>query len=373
MFNPFAVISLVICLYEIVSLILPLKISIYAKILCALILLSGLIKTMLYFRTPTGFDIYELSYSTTLIISAIYNFMIVVFFMLVLKDFAWLLCKLLLRKTFPYSHASTFVLVLGVVATIYGTYQGIKLPEVRTHEIFINGLHEDLDGFRIAMLVDIHASTLNNRSFVKSIVDRTNSLSPDVILIPGDFVDGHVINRYSDVEPLKDLKAANGVYGTSGNHEYYFDFNGWMSTLKNFHVNILENEHVIITSGDGKLIIAGIPDPTGGRMGLVAPDIAHALENAPENLPVILMHHQPQFARDNAKYNISLQISGHTHGGQMPGIDLLVKKFNNGFLRGFYDVDGMQLYVSPGSSQWNGLPLRIFDPSEITLFILRAR
>ncbi len=84
------------------------------------------------------------------------------------------------------------------------------------------------------------------------------------------------------------------------------------------------------------------------------------------------MDHQPRFARDNAKSRVALQVSGHTHGGQIPVVYQITRRFNGGFVRGWYDIDGMKLYVSPGTSQWDGFPMRVFDPSEITLFILKA-
>ena len=108
-------------------------------------------------------------------------------------------------------------------------------------------------------------------------------------------------------------------------------------------------------------------------MGLTAPDLDEALKDVPENIPVILMDHQPRNARRNAEHkNIALQLSGHTHGGQMPVMYSLVKKMNNGFVRGWYDVDNMKLFVSPGTSQWNGFAFRLFDPSEISLFVLHS-
>ena len=345
MLNPFVMISLSICAYEILSLILPLKFSNLTKIILALLLVSGLAKTLMYYRTPTGFDIYEFPYPITVIISTAYNFLIVALFMVIIKDIIWILWKIFAKNPFPSSYASLFVLSIALCSTLYGTYQGIKVPDVNVHEVQIKNLGKDFDGMKIAMLVDIHADNLTGKEFVQAVVERTNSLKPDLILIPGDFVDGQVDSRSADIAPLKNLNAPLGVYGSSGNHEYYFDFEGWMNEFKNLGVKILENEHVILTSGDSKLIIAGLPDPTGGRMGLTKRDISLTLKNAPENMPVILMDHQPSFAAENAKFNVALQVSGHTHGGQIPGIYSLVKKFNNGFVRGWYEIENMKLYV----------------------------
>ncbi len=369
----FAILPITICVYEIVSLILPLKISVWAKILCALILMSGLAKIFAIVRTPTGFDLYEMPYVINLTVSLIFNFVIVAVFMLLIKDAFFIAWKIFSRVPFPHHNASLFVFSVALCATLYGTYQGLKVPDVKTHEVSIENLGKDLDGMKIAMLVDIHADNLTDKDVVRAIVDKTNSLEPDLILIPGDFVDGQVKTRSADLRPIENLKTRYGVYGSTGNHEYYFDYEGWIKEIKNFGVRLLENEHITITSGDSKLILAGIPDITGAQMGLVAPDIKLALKDIPEDVPVILMDHRPEFARENAKHNVALQVSGHTHGGQMPGIYSFVSKANKGFVRGWYDVEGMKLYVSPGTSQWNGFALRLFDPSEITLFILRSK
>lgn len=363
----FMLVPLLICLYEILSMIIPLQISWQMKVLCVLILLAGLAKSMLYRRTATGFDVINMPYIITLSTTFIFNFIIVALFVLLVKDIAFIIWKVILRQSFPMSNASLFALSIALVATVYGTFEGLKVPDVKTYDVEISGLGKDFDGLKIAMLVDIHADSLTNREAVQAIVDRTNSLNPDLILIPGDFVDGQVITRSNDTEPLKNLKAPMGVYAVTGNHEYYFDYEGWMKELPSLGIKFLMNEHVILSSGDSKLVLAGVPDPTGGSHNTEL-----ALKGIPEGLPIILMDHQPRFASENAKLGVTLQVSGHTHGGQMPGIYSMVRKANRGFVRGWYDIDGMRLYVSPGTSQWNGFACRLFDPSEITLFILRV-
>ena len=359
----FILIPLAVCVYEIASLILPLKLPLLGRILSYLILLSGLAKFFLYRPGSNGFDIIALPYWASLLVAVIFNFIIVAFFILVAKDFIFVLWKIFSRlnaggaPAFPHYYASLFVFSIAFCAALYGTY---NLPP-------------EFENFKIAMLVDIHADELTNHDFVQKIVDRTNALSPDLILIPGDFVDGSVKARSHDLEPIKNLRAKFGVFGTTGNHEYYFDFNGWIKEIQNFGVRLLNNEKIILKSCDAELIIAGLPDITGGMMGLTAPDLDEALKDVPENIPVILMDHQPRNARRNAEHkNIALQLSGHTHGGQMPVMYSLVKKMNNGFVRGWYDIGNMKLFVSPGTSQWNGFAFRLFDPSDISLLILHS-
>jgi len=367
----FILIPLAICVYEIASLILPLKLPLWGRILSYLILLSGLAKFLLFRPGAKGLEIIQLPYGASLLAALIFNFIITAFLILLVKDAIFILWKIFLRTKFPGYYASLFAFSLALVATLHGTYEGLKIPPVVTHEVSIKNLGREFENFKIAMLVDIHADELTDYRAVQKIVDRTNALNPDLILIPGDFADGSVKNNKKNLEPIKNLKAKFGVFGVTGNHEYYFDFQGWLKEIKNFGVKLLNNEKIILTSGDSKLIIAGLPDITGGIMGPAAPDLDKTLKDVPEDTPIILMDHQPRNARQNAKYkNIALQLSGHTHGGQMPGIYYLVKKFNNGFVRGWYDVDGMKLFVSPGTSQWNGLAFRLFDPSEISLFIL---
>lgn len=364
----FATLPLLICAYEMLSLILPLKISLPAKILASLILISGLAKLFLLHRTPNGFEIYELHYILTLAATIIFNFIIVAFFLLLMKDFCQLFCRLILRRPFPNYYASLFVLSIALCATLYGTYEGLRQPDVKTHEVAIKNLGREFDNFKIAMMVDIHADVLTNRKFVQELVRRTNALQPDLILMPGDFVDGTVAARSRDLEPLKDLRAKYGVYGTTGNHEYYYDFYGWLNEFPRLGIKMLNNEHIVITSGDSHLVIAGVPDQTGSNH-----DTALAVKDVPENSPVILMDHRPVEAPENSQYKINLQLSGHTHGGQMPVIYSFVKRFNRGFVRGWYEVNDMKLFVSPGTSQWNGFALRLFDPAEISLLVLKAK
>ena len=372
MFNLFTLVPLLVCIYEIISLILPLKIPAWAKLFASLILLSGLAKFM-FRRTETGIDSLNMSYYVMLAASLVFNFIVVAVFILLAKDILFLLWKIFARRSlFPAHNASLFVFSVALVATLYGTYEGLKLPAVKSYDVHLNNLGHDLDGLKIALLVDIHADILTNSNAVQAIVDRTNSLNPDVILMPGDFVDGRVINRRKDLEPLKNLRAKFGVFGSTGNHEYYYDYYGWQKVFPELGVRMLTNEHVVLTSGDSQLVIAGVPDPTGQSMGLDTRSTSSALAGAPQGVPVILMDHQPRDAQANAKQGVSLQVSGHTHGGQMPIIYTITRKANAGYVRGWYDAGAMKLYVSPGTSQWNGFACRIFDPSEITLFTLRA-
>ena len=157
-----------------------------------------------------------------------------------------------------------------------------------------------------------------------------------------------------------------------GNHEYYSDFVAWNAAFERLGLRVLRNEHVVIESAGGTLVVAGTTDRNAERFGLPLPDIKQALAGAPKDVPVVLMAHQPKGADVNAAAKVDLQLSGHTHGGQIAGLHWIVQAANEGFVSGLYDVGAMQLYVSNGTGLWNGFPVRIGRPSEITQFTLRA-
>lgn len=365
------IISIVIFAYELLSLVLPLKIPVYLKILIALILLIASFKNYLFQKFGGGmFFAPDLPRDIVLIGACLYNFLIVALFLLIIKDVIFLICKLC-GISFSVNFASSLVIIISIFLTAYGTYEAIRIPDVETHEVKIKNLHDDFDGFKAVMLVDLHVSALNKKSLIEGIVEKTNNLNPDVILIPGDFVDGLVSQRKYDLEPLKNLRAKFGVFATSGNHEYYSGYIEWLNVLEGFGIKFLENKNIVLTSGDAKLIIAGVPDSQGIAFNFPAPDVKKALNNMPENTPIILMDHRPGNAKINSENGVDLQISGHTHGGMIPILDKIVANFNNGFVKGWYEIGKMKLYVSKGTSLWNGFPMRILDPAEITLFILR--
>ena len=138
MFNPFMLIPLLVCLYEILSMIMPLKVSLWVKLVAALVLLSGLAKSMIYRRTETGFDLVEMPYCVTLFTSCVFNFIIVAVFLLLVKDATYILWKIFVRHSpFPGHYASLFVFSIALVATAYGTYEGLRLPDVNKHDVVI--------------------------------------------------------------------------------------------------------------------------------------------------------------------------------------------------------------------------------------------
>lgn len=256
---------------------------------------------------------------------------------------------------------------------IWGTAQAIRLPEVRPVEIAVPGLPAPFDGYRIVQLSDLHASPLNRAPWVRGVVERTNALRPDLIVVSGDFQDGTVAARADDVRPLRELRAPDGVIGVPGNHEYYTSYPDWMAALRALGITMLENRHVLVERQGKRLAVAGLTDVQARAFGQPPPDLSAALAGIPTGVPAIVLSHRPGSAPEIARAGAVLELAGHTHGGQIRGPDLVTRIANNGFLAGLYDVNGMPLYVSSGTGLWHGLPMRVGRPSEITAITLRAR
>jgi uncharacterized protein len=260
---------------------------------------------------------------------------------------------------------------LAAVAAAIGVHQAMRIPPRKDMEVRIHGLPRQFDGYTILQLTDLHISRLFPASWARAVVERSNELGVDLIVITGDLIDGTLEARRTDIEPLRDLKATDGVYVISGNHEYIFGYSTWMAHFAELRLLSLENRHIVLERKGGKLVLAGITDRASRRIGYPVRDLSAVLEGAPEGVPIILLDHQPRDARHAAKFGVALQLSGHTHGGLILGIDRLAARANAGFVSGRYDVDGMTLYVNNGTGLWPGFALRLGRPSELTRITLR--
>lgn len=267
--------------------------------------------------------------------------------------------------------AAVLMLALSLSVGIYGVYEAQRQPRIVEREAAFAELPPEFDGYRIILLSDLHISASRKAPWTAELVRRACELNPDMILMTGDFIDGTVEARRADVEPLAGLRARDGVFGVLGNHEYYFGWREWTARLEELGADILFDEHRIIRRGDAALAVAGLPDGYSARYGGGAPDARRALEGAPEGAFVIVMDHRPGNARANAAAGADLQLSGHTHGGMVRGLARVIAKYNGGFVNGWYDVDGMKLFVSPGTGIWNGFLTRLGVPSELTVLTLR--
>ncbi|CAN7236747.1 metallophosphoesterase [Rhizobium sp. LjRoot254] len=262
---------------------------------------------------------------------------------------------------------------LAVGLSAYGVSQAMRLPPLKDIEIPIAGLPAEFDGYRMVQLTDLHISRLFPAAWTKEVVARTNALDAELIVITGDFIDGDVAHRKDDVAPLSGLRARDGVYAIPGNHEYFFDYQEWMRHLEMLGMRMLSNSHVVLKRGNAEIVLAGLTDVSARGHGTPPPDLAAAIKGVPANTPILLLDHQPMMAKKAAASGVALQLSGHTHGGMVFGLDRLIARANGGFVSGRYQVGAMTLYVNNGTAIWPGFALRLGAPSELTRITLRAK
>ncbi len=273
------------------------------------------------------------------------------------------------RRTFLMHTTSLGVLGLSGAFTGYGFCNTRYLPNVVRISVPIRDLPDDLEGFRIVQITDLHISPTLRKSYVQGIVEQVNHLNPDLIAFTGDLSDGPVTSFRNDAAPLRDLSAAYGSYFVTGNHEYYMGVEAWVAEVDRLGLKVLLNEHQIIRHGAADILIAGITDYNAGLfVDDHVSDPNKAVSGAPEPIAKILLAHQPRSIFASAKAGFDLQICGHTHGGQFYPWQFFVG-LQQPYLAGLYQHDGTWVYVSRGSGYW-GPPIRLGAPSEITVITL---
>jgi uncharacterized protein len=255
--------------------------------------------------------------------------------------------------------------VLSVAAVGIGTWQAKSAPVLKRVPIHLAKLPASMAGFKIALVSDIHLGPLLGKSHTERIVRIINSVDADLVAIVGDLVDGSVAELGPAAEPLQDLKARHGSFFVTGNHEYFSGYQEWIDEVNSLGVRVLRNERVDIQGLD----LAGVNDVTGEDVG-DGPDFAKALNGRDASRPVVMLAHQPVQAHDAAKHGVDLQLSGHTHGGQMVPFNLLVG-LEAPVVAGLGTVDGTQVYVTRGAGFW-GPPVRFGAPPDISIVELRG-
>lgn len=258
--------------------------------------------------------------------------------------------------------------LFAFVATASGLSNARKMPRLRHVEIQLDSWPEGLDGFRIVQISDLHLGPLVGRSFAEHVLRRVEELTPDLIAVTGDLVDGSVRQLARAASPLARLRAPHGVFFVTGNHEYYSDAESWCAHLARWGWRVLRNESTRIQSGSESFDLAGVDDPSGRFFG-GGENLGLALAEHREG-PVILLAHNPDTFRRASAIPIDLQLSGHFHGGQIWPFGWLLLGMG-GIVSGVHARNGARLYVSQGTGYW-GPPMRLGTQSELTELVLRA-
>ncbi|WP_338023433.1 metallophosphoesterase [Archangium primigenium] len=264
--------------------------------------------------------------------------------------------------------------VVGVVVPALAiAFRTARAPaRVERVTVPVVGLGEGLSGLRVVQLSDIHIGPTLDRRFMRRVVAQVNALQPDLVAVTGDLVDGSVARLRDEVAPLADLEAPLGVYYVTGNHEYYHGGAAWSAEVARLGLTVLHNSHRVVERGGARLTVAGVPDLEGGRMDAehaCRPDVA--LAGAPEGVPRLLLAHQPRVALRAGGLGVDLQLSGHTHGGQLFPFMAFVK-LQQPVIQGLATVAGVRVYTHRGTGYW-GPPLRLGPSPEIAeLTLVRA-
>ncbi|MFJ6752841.1 metallophosphoesterase [Streptomyces sp. NPDC091266] len=265
--------------------------------------------------------------------------------------------------------------VLGVAALLlaWGYAEARRVPRVRRLDVQLPRLGAGLDGTRVVLITDTHYGPLDRARWSARVCATVNTLEADLVCHTGDIADGTAERRRAQAAPLGTVRATRARIYVTGSHEYYSEAQGWVDLMDELGWEPLRNRHLLLERGGDTLVVAGVDDVTAESSGLDGhrAHLAGALNGADPGLPTLLLAHQPKFVDQAAACGIDLQLSGHTHGGQIWPFHHLVR-IDQPSLAGL-SRHGTRtlLYTSRGTGFW-GPPFRVFAPSEITLLALRS-
>lgn len=260
--------------------------------------------------------------------------------------------------------------VAAVGISGYGVSRAYRPPRVTRLAVPLARLDPRADGLRVAVVADIHVSPVFGAGQVERVVEVVNGLDADVIALVGDMVSSEVGKVRESAAPLRLMRSRYGAFFVTGNHEYYNGYREWIEAADDLGLRVLRNQRVEIAHRGGVVDLAGVNDREGTGYG-DPPDYQAALGDRDPTRPVLLMAHQPVQVHQAARYGVDLQLSGHTHGGQVYPFDLLVR-LEQPAVSGLSEVDGTLVYVTNGAGFW-GPPMRVGADPDVTLIELRAR
>ncbi|MFB8080105.1 metallophosphoesterase [Streptomyces sp. NPDC056013] len=265
--------------------------------------------------------------------------------------------------------------VLGLTALLlgWGSFEARRVPRVRRLEVELPRLGAGLDGTRVVLITDTHYGPLDRARWSARVCETVNALEADLVCHTGDIADGTAERRRAQAAPLGTVQATRARVYVTGNHEYYSEAQGWVDLMDKLGWEPLRNRHLLLEHGGDTLVVAGVDDVTAESSGLAGhgAHLAGALQGVDPGLPVLLLAHQPKFIDRAAAHGIDLQLSGHTHGGQIWPFHYLVRLDQPSVAGLSHHGDRTLLYTSRGTGFW-GPPFRVFAPSEITLLVLRS-
>ncbi len=271
------------------------------------------------------------------------------------------------RRRFIKLTFDVTMLVMAISYLLRGLTQGLRKPTVNSVTVKIADFPRDR--LSIVQLSDIHVGRTIRREFIEYLVERSNELEPDLVVITGDLVDLPISEIEYDLYPLRELRAPS--YFILGNHEYFHGPGEALAFVRELGITPLVNEHVVIGEGEERFNLVGLADVIGARAGLFPPDLESAYAGIEQDRTCIVLAHQPRMIDEMGDHRCDLMLSGHTHGGQIFPFGMLVMAAQP-YLAGLHEhAPGRQIFVSRGAGYW-GPPLRVLAPSEISYLVLES-
>jgi uncharacterized protein len=269
--------------------------------------------------------------------------------------------------TFKFTAFKTIVLIVSLL--IFFGHLNTLFPKITKLDISIPSRSSEMKELNLVLVSDIHLGTLTPKKHIQKRINLINSLRPDIILLAGDILDEDLtpVIRLDLGNALKELRAPMGVYGITGNHEYIGGVEPAVNYLENHGITILRDSVIKINNS---FYLAGREDRDINRFsGDTRLPVEELIKDTPRDLPIILMDHQPYELGKSAAAGASLQVSGHTHHGQIWPLNYITRAVYE-ISRGYGNVNGMHVYVSNGLGTW-GPPVRIGTRPEIVSMKVR--
>lgn len=254
--------------------------------------------------------------------------------------------------------------ITGIIV-IMSLYNALRYPIVKELTVPIKKLPAQWRGFSIVQLSDLHLESYKSIKSIDYIVNKVNQLKPDLILITGDLIDGNICQETIFCQYLERLNAPYGIVAVTGNHEFYAGLDIFLKLAERSHIKVLRNENCMIADF---LQLVGLDDDEARHYGGKGPDLETALNGCDMSKPAILLYHRPTHFDTAVSRGVDLQLSGHTHGGQIPPIDLLVWLVYK-YPVGLFKKAESFIYTTYGTGYW-GPPMRFLSRNEIVKITL---
>jgi predicted MPP superfamily phosphohydrolase len=283
-------------------------------------------------------------------------------------SFSIFLLKDIVRLAFRFNNYSMTIgaIVLILLVASFSLFNYSRFIVFKEIEIPVSKLPDKLSGFTIIQLSDLHLDASKSSKRLSYIVEETNKANPDLIVITGDLMDEDICKAGNICNILGKLKSKYGVIIITGNHEFYAGIDAFLRIAKQLGFSVLRNAKTTIADS---IELAGVDDEQGNRFNEKGKDLESAIKGCDFSKPVILLSHRPTEFDKAVKLGVDLQLSGHTHVGQVPPMDLIVMLIYK-YPYGLYKRGSSYIYTTSGTGIW-GPPMRLFSRSEIVKIILK--